>query len=151
MEIKNAKKLAQALFAEHGLHGWTLTFDNAKRRFGLCQHSSRTISLSKPLVRLNEEHAVRMTLLHEIAHALVGPGHGHDRVWKMKAMAIGDDGDRCYSVGVVKPVGKYKGTCPNCGGTTTFFRKPRSSPACVVCCKTHNQGQWKKEYVFIIT
>ena len=33
--------------------------------------------------------------MHEIAHALVRKGHGHDAVWKAKALSIGCDGQRC--------------------------------------------------------
>ena len=32
---------------------------------------------------------IRDTLLHEIAHAIVGPGHGHDAVWQTAARRIG--------------------------------------------------------------
>jgi hypothetical protein len=35
------------------------------------------------------------TILHEIAHALVGPRHGHDTVWKAKCTDIGARPERC--------------------------------------------------------
>ena len=37
------------------------------------------------------DEEVKNTLLHEIAHALVGPGHRHNRVWRQKAREIGCD------------------------------------------------------------
>ena len=37
----------------------------------------------------NGPEEVRDTILHEVAHALVGPGHGHDTVWKATAAQVG--------------------------------------------------------------
>ena len=38
---------------------------------------------------------IRDTLLHEIAHAIVGPGHGHDALWQTAARRIGCTEKRC--------------------------------------------------------
>lgn len=38
---------------------------------------------------------IRDTILHEIAHALVGPNHCHDLVWKAKCLEIGATPRRC--------------------------------------------------------
>lgn len=32
------------------------------------------------------------TVAHEVAHALVGPAHGHDAVWRRKAVELGGSG-----------------------------------------------------------
>jgi predicted SprT family Zn-dependent metalloprotease len=121
---------------QHGLTniGWRFEFDNAKRRFGCCSYRTKTISLSKELVKLNDEPRVQNTILHEIAHALVGKNHGHDNVWKQKALEIGCDGNRCYTeenTNIVK--GKYVATCPKCNHVHNKHRKPKKQSSCGKC------------------
>jgi predicted SprT family Zn-dependent metalloprotease len=118
MQLTEAKNLAIQLMNQHGLleQNWHFQFDNAKRRFGVCNHRLKRIGLSKHLVSLNDEARVTNTILHEIAHALVGGGHGHDNVWRRKAIEIGCDGQRCYSTKVVEqPESRYIATCNGCG------------------------------------
>lgn len=136
MLLAEAKRLALELMAKHDLisKGWRFEFDNAKRRFGCCNYNTKTISLSKELVSLNEVARVKNTILHEIAHALVGRGHGHDSVWKRKALEIGCDGNRCYSsetTNIVK--GKFVATCPKCNHVHHKHRRPKKKTSCGVC------------------
>ena len=128
MKLSEAYQLAMNLMKQHGLLelGWRLQFDNAKRRFGVCKYRSKTIGLSLNLTLLNDEKRVKNTILHEIAHALVGHSHGHDYVWQMKAREIGCDGERCYnSFEVVKPKGNYEAVCPCCGHVHSRFKAPK--------------------------
>lgn len=81
--------LAKDLMAEHGLDDWTFEFDRAKVRLGACHYSTKTISLSRPLCEWVSEYEIIDTLLHEIAHALVGPGEGHNHRWRRVAVSIG--------------------------------------------------------------
>ncbi len=117
MELDKARELGNRLLTIHGLSSkWILVFDNAVRRFGQCRYSSCTISLSRNLVLLNSKERVEQTLLHEIAHALAGPEHGHDQVWRDIALRIGDDGSRCYSLkDTLQPEAKHVYACANCG------------------------------------
>jgi predicted SprT family Zn-dependent metalloprotease len=115
MELQAAKTLALRLMNEHGLleSRWAFSFDNATRRFGSCHYGRRQITLSKKLVSINEEARVRNTILHEIAHALT-PGEHHNHVWRRMAIAIGCDGERCYSSKeVATPETRYIGACPS--------------------------------------
>jgi ribulose-5-phosphate 4-epimerase/fuculose-1-phosphate aldolase len=93
-----ALELATALMAEHGLCGWRIKLDHARRRAGLCDFSAKVISLSRHYVRHAEPDHIRDTILHEIAHALVGPRHGHDAVWRRKAREIGCTATRCHNL-----------------------------------------------------
>lgn len=131
MNLNQAHKLAHDLMTQHGLvvNGWSFTFDNAKRRFGVCRYRTKTIGLSEHLVALNEMEKVKDVILHEIAHALTA-GHGHDGVWKAKAIEIGCDGNRCYGNETVTPAGNYKATCVNCGQTFAVFRMPKRNHWC---------------------
>jgi SWI/SNF-related matrix-associated actin-dependent regulator 1 of chromatin subfamily A len=45
------------------------------------------------MLNSTEEQQFKDTILHEIAHAIVGPHHGHDEVWRGKAVEIGCTGN----------------------------------------------------------
>lgn len=132
MDLKKAESMAVKLMGTHGLidKGWTFSFDNAKKRYGCCRYSRKSISLSSPLTEIREKENVKNTILHEIAHALVGSGHNHDSVWKTKAMEIGCNGNRCSSDVSLK--GNWIGECPN-GHLSYRHRKPRRRISCGVC------------------
>lgn len=106
MELKKAQGKALQLMSEHQLSKWNFRFDSAKRRWGLCDHQAKTISLSRHFVELNGESVVMDTILHEIAHALVGPEHGHNSVWRNQAKAIGCSGTRTKTAQCPPP--RYK-------------------------------------------
>ena len=95
MELNDARSLANRLLNEHGLSakGWRFDFDNA-RRLGLCTYSTKTISISRHMAAAASIEDVEQTLLHEVAHALVGSGAGHGPLWKAKAASIGYLGKR---------------------------------------------------------
>ena len=60
---------------------------------------------------LHSDDEVLDTILHEIAHALVGPQHGHDAVWRAKAREIGCTGERCVSSDSPRVPGDWVGRC----------------------------------------
>lgn len=132
MDLDAAATLALSLMRRHGLDGWMLAFDNAKTRAGVCRHDRRQIGLSQPLTRLHSDDEVRDTLLHEIAHALVGPEHGHDGVWRAKARQIGSSGDRCISSTAGQLRGDWTGVCP-AGHSVDRHRRPERVLACLDC------------------
>ena len=68
---------------------WRFRFETATGRSGIYRHDTRTIALSVSFVLRASWGDIRDTLLHEIAHAIVGPGHGHDTVWQTAARRIG--------------------------------------------------------------
>lgn len=94
MDKRHAQIMANDLMRACGLRGWAFKFDSAKRRFGLCSHRNRTISLSGYMTELADRAMVKEVLLHEIAHALVGAGNGHNSVWRNKYMELGGNGQR---------------------------------------------------------
>src|SRR4051794_33690107 len=84
-----ARQLAVDLMANHGLHDWTFAFNRRRRSLGYCWYNRQAIELSVYFVERNGLESIRETVLHEIAHALVGPGHGHGPVWQAKALEVG--------------------------------------------------------------
>jgi len=155
MDLEKAELLAQELMKHHGLtdrgRNWSFKWDSAKARYGLCNWTERTISLSSYLTPLVDENKVRNTILHEIAHALC-PGHHHDNVWKAKAIEIGCNGKRCSNseehIDKLKP---WKGVCPNC--SYTYYRHKKGKGACGKCCRgRYNPAYklvWNRDLVFI--
>ncbi|AFQ97386.1 SprT-like protein [Mycobacterium phage Rebeuca] len=124
MTITQARELTQDLLHEHGLKGWTVRFDNAKRRAGQCSYSTRTISLSRHLLALRSFEDSHNTITHEIAHALVGPGHGHNLVWVRKHRELGGDGKRCFESEGIDPTAPWVGTCSH-GKQFARYRQPK--------------------------
>ena len=115
MELNTASTMAREIMNSHGLENWGFGFDNAVRRFGVCRYNSRMIGLSATLTKINDEADVRDTILHEVAHALVGPGHGHGHAWRAMCVRIGAKPTRCAdSEQLNTPTTKYTGTCPVC-------------------------------------
>jgi hypothetical protein len=149
MHLEAIERLARQSLHEHGLtqQGWTFEWDNAIRRFGYCRYSRLSITISKPLCALNTYAEAKDTILHEIAHALVGSGVGHGPTWVAQARAIGCNGQRCYnSYLVTRPPSKFIGTCPVCSGQIERNRRRRNL-ACLTCCRKRNRGQWDARFI----
>lgn len=132
MDTGEARELARGLMDEHGLGDWQLVFDRAKRRAGICRAAERTIGLSGPLTRLHSREQVRDTVLHEIAHALVGPQHGHGPRWRAMARRVGASPDRCLPQDAPTVPGAWVGTCP-AGHVITRHRRPTRVSSCREC------------------
>lgn len=128
MELDKVKQLAEELLTKHDLlsKGWKFIFDNAKVRVGNCRYRTKIISMSKNYIPKLDEEEVTDTILHEIAHALVGKRQGHGYQWRKTAIEIGCNGQRLYH-GQAKVEAKYKGTCPTCGRVITRHRRKRIS------------------------
>ena len=112
MNITQITQLGHQLMDEHGLYGWRIVWDNARKRGGQCRYNTRTISLSRLIVPTWEDAEIRNVLLHEIAHALT-PGHSHDAVWRRKLISMGGDGSRTHSNATVP--GRWLAICDHCG------------------------------------
>lgn len=132
MDVQHALAMGRRLLREHGLDGWTVVADRAKTRAGVCRFATRRIGISAPLTALHDEAEVRDTLLHEIAHALVGPQHGHDEVWRATARRIGCSGERCVSPDAPRVPGDWVGRC-SVGHERTRHRAPTRLMSCGRC------------------
>ena len=75
-----------------------MIFDYAKVRAGACFFRERKISFSRNFIKKSSKEDIQDTILHEIAHALVGPKHGHNKVWKEMALKLGCSAKRCHTL-----------------------------------------------------
>ena len=91
---------------------WRFRFETATSRAGICRYNTRTIALSVSFALRASWDDIRDTLLHEVAHAMVGPGHGHDAVWQTAARRIGCTANRCSTV--THSLKRWIGECPRC-------------------------------------
>lgn len=132
MDLQDAARLARTLMDEHGLRDWAFALDRARVRAGACHFTDRRISLSRHVTLAHDPEQVRETVLHEVAHALVGPRHGHDAVWRARARAIGATGQRCYSGAEPAVPGRWQGRCA-AGHLVHRHRRPTVVLLCTRC------------------
>jgi predicted SprT family Zn-dependent metalloprotease len=116
-------ELALELIREHRMKNWSFKFDHSTRRAGCCNYHDKLISISFDLARNASNEDVRDTILHEIAHALVGENHNHDAVWTAKAREIGCTGERTHRLVFSPP--RYHVTCENRCWKQTAERRQR--------------------------
>ncbi|MFA6458516.1 MAG: SprT-like domain-containing protein [Patescibacteria group bacterium] len=146
MNLSAAETLAHRLLVKHDLTSWSFRFDRARRRFGCCNFTNRTISLSRILTELNPPQKILDTLLHEIAHALVGPRHAHDAFWRAKVSELGGTPTaRFRESEVALPQSRFRAVCPSCGKSFPAFRR-RKNVACRACCQKFNRGKFTPEF-----
>lgn len=119
---------ADKLFKQFGLTdtdpAWTFKLNSNHRRVGVCKHNERRIEFSQHFVENNTEELIRDTLLHEIAHALVGPSHGHGDVWRRKCVEIGARPER------------------TCDSSVKSTAKPNYVIKCVPCIERGRKATW---------
>lgn len=125
------------MLIQQRLYSWTIKLDNAKTRAGVCQYNNKTISLSRPMIKIRSIEESLNTVRHEVAHALVGGKHGHDKVWRAKLIELGGDGKRCYSLDdsayeKLANMTKYVGVCPN-NHHSPYSRRPSRRRSCHKC------------------
>lgn len=128
---REIQTLAEDKLREHGLwaDGWRVRWDTATKRAGCCKYREKVISLSRSIFAIEKNRGEALnTILHEIAHALVGPKHAHDWTWKSKALAIGCNGKRCHTMETApsKRRPTYDATC-SCGVSHARFRYQKNA------------------------
>lgn len=121
------------------LAAWTfVTNGRASARFGQCRYRTRTIEVHVSLLGLPED--LRLTLLHECAHALdmmVNGSSGHGAPWRRIMVALGlpprtsgghtaAASDALRSLRAERAVEIWE--CARCGAETPIMRK-RKYPA----------------------
>lgn len=162
MDLKKAQTLCLEMMEKHGLtkeKGWKFEWINSKRTAGKCRTfggkkligftrsgarqyaptgttNGGVIMLSTFITQHHSETKVLDTILHEIAHGLT-PGHGHDHVWRSKAISIGCNGERCYDMNdseellaAKEKTSKVVGTCPKCSNKFFKTRIPKNDQWC---------------------
>jgi hypothetical protein len=139
--------LAFTRLNETGLRakGWSFKLNTNKTRNGVCKFGPRRIEISRHALNEGMER-VQNTLAHEIAHALVGPHHGHNDVWRSKAIELGCNGERCSgNFTNVREQAIWVGVCPN--GHKFFRHRLRQSMRGRTSCPNCSGGVFNKNFL----
>lgn len=137
-------EFARRMLDAHGLEAWQFRFNRRKCALGFCYFDSQTVELSIHFVEGNSWEAIQDTLLHEIAHALVGPEHGHDEVWKRMCLQLGARPERvCRHANM--PKGRWQARCQACGRSFHRHRRPKWLEGwfCYGCGEERGQLVWE--------
>lgn len=127
---------AREIMDRHGLQSWRLVMDDARRRLGCCKYNRKTITLSRRHLETSQEADVVDTILHEVAHALVGPNNGHNNVWRSMCVKIGAKPNRCKSVSDdFHEDAPFVAECKPCNNKWQRYRRPpaKASYRCPRC------------------
>jgi predicted SprT family Zn-dependent metalloprotease len=126
------------LLEEFGLSSkYTVAFSNKKYTCGMCYapqgRGKGCIELSKEFINYNSYERILEVILHEIAHALVGNRHNHDKVWKAKARQLGISDNIKVDSNI--PPAVYVASCCVCKEKYGRYRRPqkRKTPSCKKC------------------
>ncbi len=91
---------------KHGLDDWDIRFNNKLRVCATTHYRGKYFMFSKKYIAstLTDKASIKDTILHEIAHALVGyKVQSHGKIWRDKAISIGCSGKRCASHSISEP------------------------------------------------
>jgi len=86
-KLETVEKLALELMKEHNVSHYNFKFGYGWTYAGMCTEISIIVQYNFVLKHNIEE--IKNTVLHEIAHAIVGPGVGHHIEWQNKAKELG--------------------------------------------------------------
>jgi hypothetical protein len=100
MTRQEATDYCRSRLTEFNLTDWKIklvSYESGKQVFlGKCDSKLKIIYLNTFHIDTHPEIEVRDTINHEIAHALT-PYHGHDVIWRNKAIELGSSGQACVT------------------------------------------------------
>lgn len=112
MELSKVKNMILDIISKHAgkfpTQNWSVRYSNRQSRalastrqwinsyiFGGRPYKIEFVFNSKYInANLNNVEAIKRTVLHEVAHAIVGASHNHDEVWVNCCKSIGGNSRR---------------------------------------------------------
>ena len=120
---------------------WRFGFDLAPSRAGVCKYDAHRIDLSVSFCLRASRAEIIDTILHEVAHAIVGKAHNHDAVWTAKAREIGCSGERTHAIRHTPA--RWIGQCA-CGQRWHRQRLSRKVASGSRCPQCHGEIRWQR-------
>lgn len=153
-ELHRVRTWANALIALHlDARVWSFGFDNAKTRAGLCNYTTKTITVSRYLALRYEDDEIHQVLLHEVAHAIAGSRAGHGPKWRQVATDLGYEGKRLHDGAIADELAPWVGHCA-AGHQFHRYRKPTRTLSCGKCSRSFNRQHlidWRKRDISAAT
>ena len=121
-------------FIEHNLNDWSVVINNKLTQWlGRCEPRNKRILINKDFISRNTLAEVKLTVLHEISHALC-PYDQHSTKWKRTLKNIGGRPERLNSTANInRNIYKWFAVCPVCGKRHYSVGKPRKASSCSAC------------------
>lgn len=118
---------------------YIIGFNTNRNRLGVCRHSKRTVEFSERFLNVLPREEIVDVIKHEVAHAAVGPGHGHNGVWLAKYRALGGKGGRTIGLDqeTKRAVSKYAIKCAVTGEVIAYRQRKRAGGWRCTC---HNES-----------
>ncbi len=112
MKIPAAYRRGVELLKQHGLDKWRLRFTRRIAQLGATHFADRVICVNAPLILANDTVKFEETMLHEIAHAIMGSSWAwadgdHGPEWQRIAKDIGCEGRRIADMSRYNPAVYY--------------------------------------------
>lgn len=87
----NSYDYAFRMLRRYGLHNWNFVIKDYGNEtwLGLCEYCSNTISINSQVAKHGTFRTVKNIILHEIAHAVLGPGFEHGTIFHDTAVSMG--------------------------------------------------------------
>lgn len=131
-DLERVRAWAESLIVVHLDASWTFGFDNAKRRAGQCDYRRKRLTVSRYLAARHGDDENHQTLLHEVAHAIVGPEAAHGPRWRLAARELGYVGGVTHHGETATELAPWVGLCP-AGHVAYRYRRPSRATSCATC------------------
>ena len=135
MELDDVRKLVNELFTKYKIKNWNFEFFTKKKSLGMCDFNTKTLYIGLQYCAVNDEKRIRNTLLHEVAHILVGLKNGHNFIWRRKCVEIGGDGERLTQTDKIVATYKHQYKCPACNTIYPTHKRLSTIGFCSKCWK----------------
>ena len=132
MNVKEVITLGRNKLDENGLSEWKIKAERAYSRAGVCFSYEKEIRISKQYIEIMSDEDILDTIFHEIAHAIIGIGHGHDNVWKKKCLDLGCRPNRLLS-NEFQVERKWVSVCSACGARFGRMKRAKERRWCGEC------------------
>lgn len=139
-KITAAKVRGLELMKEKGLDEWNIIFHEQEATIAETSHHFKTIGFNMNFIIIADKQSFEGVLMHEIAHALLGPGKGHGREFKKLCKEISVDTTfACSKVNML--IEKYIVFCPECNYTGSINKN--KDLYCAKCFDNHKIVKFK--------
>lgn len=141
-KLEVARTRAAKILEKNNLNDWTVEFTRARRELARTRHRANTIFLSKYMVQIVDEEEFDGIVLHEVAHAKVGPGFGHGKEFYAMYNKLDPTG-KFSKRGSNIMTNKYTYICDECGITSPGDIKREYK--CGLCRKKGKESRLRME------